>query len=85
MSSTNGHCNGHTDGPLILTKTDAQLRAEAFNRGSDARIAGKSLWADPYAKNGHLTYFWRQGWHDVDNHWGEWARWPVAEIPHVRV
>ena len=55
----------------------------AFNLGSDARIAGLPLKANPHSavtdklsRNG-----WRHGWLDVDRYFGEWAKWPVRTLP----
>lgn len=83
------HVNGNGKPPFHIPQgktehSDRELRARAFNLGSDARIRGDSLWDDPYA-GGILTQFWRQGWHDVDQHWGAWAKGPVMVLPEVRV
>lgn len=49
----------------------ASRNARAFNRGSDARIKGHSLDANPY--DGTLDYdehaCWRKGWKDVDKNY----------------
>lgn len=67
----------------VRSKTEVELWTEAFNKGSDARVMGIPLGSDPYSRNSILTQAWRQGWHDVDMHWGEWARWPVKKLPEV--
>jgi ribosome modulation factor len=55
----------------------------AFNRGSDARLAGRSTRANPYA-DAALGRQWLEGWHNVDWGWGRDAKWPVAPLPDVR-
>lgn len=44
--------------------------ARAFNEGSDARLAGEPVTANPYTKREDTAYFaWRAGWRDVDHYW----------------
>jgi hypothetical protein len=59
--------------------------ARAFNRGSDARLAGRSIGANPYRGDGFYADSWRRGWQDVDRYWGSWVerRWPVRPLPVV--
>lgn len=69
-----------------MTKQESAERqqwfASAFNLGSDARIAGKSLACNPIA--GDAAVYWVLGWKDVDHHWGEDARWVTKSLPEVR-
>lgn len=78
--SNNGHIK---NGQLKYWESETERRAKAFNKGSDARIAGRSLMTNPYPVEGSLTDYWIQGWKDVNNNWGLWARWPVMSIPDV--
>lgn len=88
----NGNGNGHHEEKIPawwaprgkVEHSDRELQARAFNLGCDARINGQSLWKDPYPHDGHLTTYWRKGWHDVDQHWGEWAKGSVPPLPEVR-
>lgn len=97
LYSENGHYNGHYNGnghheektPSWwaprgkVEHSDREMAARAFNLGSDARINGLSLCDNPYPSNGLLTKYWEQGWQDVEQNWGKWARWPVTPIPTV--
>lgn len=62
--------------------------AHYFNLGSDARISGKSRDAYPDERPDHWSsLFWKQGWDDVDTHWGDLSRklgLPVAPLPEVK-
>lgn len=61
--------------------------ARAFGEGSDARIRGLGLEANPYSNTDKmLRVNWKLGWHDVAYHFGLWVkgRWPVKELPLVR-
>lgn len=42
----------------------------AFNAGSDARLSGLPLGANPYQEGDGLYRFWRRGWRHVDLFWG---------------
>lgn len=59
--------------------------AAAFNLGADARLAGFSARLNPYNSQLQKQEFaqWRRGWIEVDQHWGEWATWPVDALPEV--
>ena len=60
------------------------LLALAFNRGSDARLLGRSRLANPYAPpTSALARAWDHGWHHVQSHWGHGAcgRWKVSPLP----
>lgn len=60
--------------------------AIAFNRGADARLAGKPLKANPY-RYGFEPYerkHWKWGWMDVAKHWGVDARWRVRPLRQVQ-
>jgi ribosome modulation factor len=61
----------------------AVRRALAFNRGSDARLAGLPPSACPYGLGEQGYLLWVQGWRDVDRFWGEDARWPCPGLPPV--
>jgi hypothetical protein len=53
--------------------SDPDLQAGIpFNRGSDARLAGVPLKANPYL--GASAVDWRRGWMHVDKEWGADAR-----------
>ena len=61
--------------------------ARAFNRGSDARLAGRPLSANPYPatpEDGRQWQNWRYGWQHADASWGLDAKWPVKELPNGR-
>ena len=48
------------------------LHNQAFNEGCDARLAGQTALANPYAQQQHIQYrAWLMGWWDVHDHWGE--------------
>lgn len=59
-------------------------RQEAFNIGSDARIAGYGPDACPYF-SGVMSDAWIDGWSDVDRCWGKYVkgRWGVTPLPKV--
>lgn len=66
----------------------AEREARYFGEGSDARINGWALYANPHpvsAGEASPWYQWRRGWHDVDRHWGEWTwgRWKAKKLPIV--
>lgn len=52
----------------------------AFNAGADARFHCYPVTANPYSRDAEkgLATSWKAGWDDLDQHWGELARWPVA-------
>lgn len=61
---------------------------QAFNAGSDARLAGEPLSENPLdltVERG-LWDMWRAGWRHVNQFWGTLAlnRWPVKTLPDVR-
>jgi ribosome modulation factor len=63
-----------------------RLVAEAFNAGSDARIAGRPLDANPYEQRGaavHAFSSWRHGWVHADDEWASDARWETSPLPPV--
>lgn len=61
--------------------------ARAFNQGSDSRLRGEPMDANPYLKgfdaNGHDH--WRMGWRDVDAWYGRYVRgrWVFSPLPLV--
>ena len=58
----------------------------AFNAGSDARLDGWPLSANPYAASAggnSPRAGWRDGWHNVQYTWGIGARWPHRSLPAV--
>jgi ribosome modulation factor len=64
-----------------MTSHDKKMRA--FNMGSDARLAGKSMDRNPYVERSHSWKYWNMGWRDVNKNWGAWAKWPVKNLPEV--
>lgn len=46
------------------------LEARAFNRGSDARLAGVPLNQNPYPSDTPDRTAWLRGWIDADMFWG---------------
>jgi hypothetical protein len=67
-----------------MTDSDLDYR-RAFNAGSDARIRGLPVTANPFtATGGHgLHEQWRFGWAHVDREWGRDAKWPVPQLMPV--
>ncbi len=67
---------------------NSEQRAEWFNRGSDARIAGRRRDRHPHRDPKHWTsLYWLEGWDDVDQHWGEFSRklgLPVTPLMEVK-
>jgi hypothetical protein len=59
----------------------------AFNDGCQARIEGKPVTALPdYGGSARRRFYWRLGYADVNNHWGEEARViPAARLAALRV
>lgn len=55
----------------------------AFNRGCDARIAGKPMAANPFGEGDQFTFGWNHGWLDVDRNWGSDSRHPVRPLPEI--
>lgn len=59
--------------------------AMAFGEGSDSRIAGRPLTANPYGslreQNGY--HGWRLGWLSAEKEWAVQARWPHRLLPLV--
>lgn len=66
----------------------ADSYAHFFNLGSDARIAGRRRDEYPDKRPTHWSsLFWKEGWDDVDKHWGELSRklgQPVTPLPEVK-
>ena len=65
--------------------------AKQFNQGADARLAGRSVWANPYTDEGGLARrAWANGWRHCHVFWGvdlfDWRRsgWRHRELPVVR-
>jgi ribosome modulation factor len=61
--------------------------AKAFGQGSDARLAGLTLDANPYRYcYNRLIRAWRSGWYDVEDCWGYLVRgrWPIRQLPEVK-
>lgn len=50
--------------------------ARAFNRGSDARLRGEPMTANPYPSTTAISEhaYWRMGWQSVDQEWGSRSR-----------
>lgn len=57
-------------------------KADAFNLGSDARIAGHPYC--PYAEYTMLASYWQAGYFHADKFWGVDAKWEVMPLPEVR-
>ncbi len=56
----------------------------AFNRGSDARLAGRPFESPYSSRDEHAMYVhWRLGWIDVDLNWGVEAKGPITPLPRV--
>mgnify|MGYP001559220767 CR=1 FL=1 len=55
----------------------------AFNFGSDARLGGRTVFANPYYPNSLESIYWLRGWEDVHKHWGQEANWPVRRLPSI--
>ena len=60
----------------------------AFSLGADARIAGQHINSCPYPHRegrGALRLAWRQGYGDVELHWGcgVGGRWAYRKLPSV--
>jgi len=64
-----------------MTETD--FYTEAFNRGSDDRVKGKSLSDNPYLPGTPQGRTWRRGWCDVDRWWGSNATHRTRALPSV--
>jgi ribosome modulation factor len=58
------------------------LKTTAFNRGCDARLAGRPISSDPY-ESPELSEYWRLGWMNVAMACGREARWPITPLPPV--
>lgn len=70
-------------GEPAIEQTDFGYRARCFNRGSDARIAGRGLGSNPHQPNSVEAHSWVEGWLDAQNFWGTDAKWPVRRLPRV--
>lgn len=70
-------------------ETPNAVHARAFSAGTDARLAGLPITANPHHgvadPGGSLGRAWRAGWLDAEKFWGLWARWPVKPLPAVEV
>jgi hypothetical protein len=56
----------------------------AFNEGSDARILGIPISANPYKNEDRgMAGYWENGWWHVQAKRGRDARWPVRPLPEV--
>lgn len=64
----------------MLTQQEKDL---AFNAGSDARIDGLQLNANPYDPSSAIGWHWRRGWLDCHLRWAEDAVWQCRELPDV--
>lgn len=60
----------------------ARMQAKAFNAGADARLRGEPLCENPYHSD-DLRRQWHNGWLDVHEHWGDWSRRRVSELPEL--
>jgi hypothetical protein len=71
-----------------------ELKARAFNEGSDCRLRGGHIRDNPYLKEGKYSPLWeewRHGYFDVERFWGKGAlnknrsayKWPVKPLPEV--
>lgn len=56
-----------------------EVRAKAFNEGSDARIAGDPFDSCAYKRKTMAWYNWRWGWMDVHRYFGWQLRAGVRE------
>lgn len=65
--------------PANRKPRDRSAEAVAYNRGSDARLAGRPIHANPYgsATQQGLRAAWRSGWNDVQEFQGD--RLPPVE------
>lgn len=66
------------------------LLAKAFNAGSDARLAGLPLTANPHEPVPGKQcehHSWMQGWQDVHRHYSKLvaSRWKFRKLPSVKV
>lgn len=69
----------------MMYATGDTLSARAYNKGSDARLAGAMLESNPYEAGTTLAASWRQGWQDVHERWGcaVCGRWRVDPLPPI--
>lgn len=65
--------------------------ATAFNQGSDARLSGTALSANPYGQclaEHELHYSWLRGWRDVHKNWAKqrprYLETPLFALPPIR-
>ena len=68
----------------LYPERDATIEryAVAFNRGSDARLAGQPQTMNPYLGVDDKRYRrWLEGWEHMDSFWGHDAQWPVRPLP----
>jgi len=65
----------------MMIETGAETAA-AFNRGADARLAGQPRWSNPYPTHqAGLRRWWRYGYDDVSDSWGEHNREMGRAVP----
>ncbi len=80
--------NGEPAPPPRRPRQGDAMYARAFGAGSDARLAGRPLSANPYGRgqedNEHKG--WQAGWVSVDSSWashpirGRWTVRPLLEV-----
>ena len=70
---------------LFLPEFDPEPLALAFNAGSDARLAGRSINANPHDSVTDASVYaaWRRGYIHVNTSWGLGAKWPVRPLPAI--
>lgn len=74
--------NPQPEPPPVIAHPDAC----PFNQGSDARLKGLPLSANPYPWSERLRWrFWMRGWRHVHAFWGCGALWPVKPLPDLIV
>ena len=67
----------------MVAAENSRYSAKVFNEGSDARLEGIPLAANPHALSPDDYRLWRRGWLDVHWHFGECAKWPIDKLPEV--
>jgi hypothetical protein len=58
--------------------------AIAFNQGSDARLRGQPMTANPFSSGYPEWRYWLMGWQDVDEHWGNDTNRTIQRLPLVQ-
>lgn len=66
-----------------MSKTTASENV-AFSAGSDARIAGLPIDANPCLPGSRDHIHWIRGWKDCHLNFGEEARWPCIDLPDLQ-